>query len=492
MGKVLIIRDDVHGDIQFADPVRHIVDAPTFQRLRHITQNGLLYLVYPGMRHSRFEHSIGAYHFSALWFSNLKMIFSDSQYADKFLPIKKNFRTTDGKTLMIEETRKLLKLLFKNDSEASRWKNIITTAALLHDVGHGPLSHTLEHFKLINPGEDYDEFCSTSAILKFLKTKKLAKENFKHEDMSLIYCDQLLTEIKVKTQFYHIDNKKNLICVAALIHKDFKKCLLEKQFSTSVSDRDMDYISLLSPIISGLFDVDRMDYMKRDSLKAGVKFGLVETDRLIKGLCPILISTEDSKVTAALIAKSRLVHTMDHFLISLFELYTNVYHHPTNELVQQQLKELFKNKKLKKSLRLNVKKHISESDATFLARLNKLTGSLSSRIIGRDFAKDRIVTQVYARQSTSENSVDDFKVIVSDDGRPVIKDGIDIWLIDGKDKLETIQSWKNISMVANKLNSETYLPSIWWKNPSFIEALDKFLNEKARRLVGKRSSRKTA
>lgn len=490
MSKVLIIRDDVHGDIQITEPIRHLIDAPLFQRLRHIGQNGLLYLVYPGMRHSRFEHSLGAYHLSNLWFSKLLRVFKDPEYTNKFLPLSEDYKTTDGKILRVKETKKLFGELAKNNSLSDRWKNIVSTSALLHDIGHGPLSHALEHFKLLNPADDFKNYCSTQSIIKFLSDKEKNEEDFEHEDMSLIYCDSLLTSVRPSTKFYSEDGRKNLICAATLIHKDFKKAVLSGKISTHLADEDKNFIRLFSPIISGLFDVDRMDYMKRDSLKAGVKFGVVEIEKLIQGLCPILFEDESKTIGSALIAKSRLVHTMDHFLISLFELYTNVYHHPTNEVIQQQLKMVFENKKIKAKLKLNVEDHQEAVDYNFLEKLNDLTDGLTNQITERAFAEDRFITQVYAKQSTTSNKLKDYRVIVPEDGRPVIKDGIDIWLIDGKDDLQTIQSWKTISMVASKLKSEVYVPSIWWKNKSFSEALNKFLSKKSSSRIKKKVSRK--
>ena len=101
-----IIRDPVHNIIELDDKALRIIDTSVFQRMRGISQLGVTYLVYPSARHSRFEHSLGAYHVAG------KMIES----------IEKG-----GEHKFEEEEKILLK-----------------TAALLHDIGHGPFSHMIE------------------------------------------------------------------------------------------------------------------------------------------------------------------------------------------------------------------------------------------------------------------------------------------------------------------------------------------------------------
>ncbi len=95
-----IIRDSIHGDIFLKELDIQIVDTPEFQRLRRIRQLGMTHLVYPGANHTRFEHSLGAFHLAGRIAENL--------------PI-----TPEEKTM-------------------------VTSSALLHDIGHGPLSHTSE------------------------------------------------------------------------------------------------------------------------------------------------------------------------------------------------------------------------------------------------------------------------------------------------------------------------------------------------------------
>ncbi|MEM0174060.1 MAG: HD domain-containing protein [Sulfolobaceae archaeon] len=105
-----IIRDPIHGFIEVSEAAYSIISTPIFQRLRYITQTGLSYMVYPGMRHSRFEHSLGVYHL-----------------AKDFIKFIKN---------NAEE---------KIDFATQEYEELIAILGLLHDIGHLPFSHTFEN-----------------------------------------------------------------------------------------------------------------------------------------------------------------------------------------------------------------------------------------------------------------------------------------------------------------------------------------------------------
>ncbi|WP_338599095.1 HD domain-containing protein [Sulfolobus tengchongensis] len=107
-----IIRDPIHGYIEIDDKILQIVSADIFQRLRYITQTGLAYLVYPGMRHTRFEHSLGVMHLAKELAKYVKI--NSEQYTD---------------------------VSFIDDD----YLNLISLAGLLHDIGHLPFSHTFEN-----------------------------------------------------------------------------------------------------------------------------------------------------------------------------------------------------------------------------------------------------------------------------------------------------------------------------------------------------------
>ena len=117
------IKDPVHGYIEVPDELIPLLDSPLLQRLHYIRQLGFAYLVYPGANHTRFEHSLGA-----------------MSLADKVC-----------RTVGLEEDERLM----------------VCSAALLHDIGHGPYSHASERIRL-----EFGEF-SHDDILPFAATSNL-------------------------------------------------------------------------------------------------------------------------------------------------------------------------------------------------------------------------------------------------------------------------------------------------------------------------------
>ncbi|MCZ8284292.1 MAG: HD domain-containing protein, partial [Bacteroidia bacterium] len=182
-----IINDPIYGFVTLPDElVYDLINHPIFQRLRRIKQLGLTNLVYPGALHTRFHHAIGAMHLMAEALQVLK---------------SKNVKITD------EECRAAV------------------IAILLHDIGHGPFSHALEH-----------------TIVKGVH----------HEVLSMMLMDELNKTFKGK------------LSLAIRIFKDEHP----KKF--------------LHQLVSSQLDVDRLDYLKRDSFFTGVSEGVISTDRIIK------------------------------------------------------------------------------------------------------------------------------------------------------------------------------------------------------------------
>ena len=187
--KLKIINDPVYGFISIPSELHFdIIQHPYFQRLRRIKQLGLSYYVYPGATHTRFEHVIGAMH------------------------------------LMNSAVTELRK---KGHSVSEKERLAALTAILLHDLGHGPYSHTLEGILL---------------------------KNVDHEEMSLLLMGEMDDKFGGK------------ISLGIDIFKDnYPKKFLHK-------------------LVSSQLDTDRLDYLKRDSFYSGVTEGGIGTDRIIKML----------------------------------------------------------------------------------------------------------------------------------------------------------------------------------------------------------------
>lgn len=220
-----IINDPIYGFVTLPDElVYDLINHPVFQRLRRIKQLGLTNLVYPGALHTRFHHAIGAMHLMTEALQVLK---------------SKNVKITD------EECRAAV------------------IAILLHDVGHGPFSHALEH-----------------TIVKGIH----------HEDISTMLMDELNKTFKGK------------LSMAIRIFKDEHP----KKF--------------LHQLVSSQLDVDRLDYLKRDSFFTGVSEGVISTDRIIKML---------TVVDGNLVIEAKGIYSVEKFLIARRLMYWQVYLHKT-------------------------------------------------------------------------------------------------------------------------------------------------------------------
>ena len=241
-----IINDPVYGFITIDHPlILDIIAHPYYQRLRRIYQMAFAHLVYPGAVHSRLHHSLGAYHLMCNALYELK---------------SKGVEITPEEELGAK------------------------VAILLHDIGHGPYSHTLEK-ELIN--DVHHE------ALSILIMKVLNKE----------FNGQLQTAIEIFTNNY------------------------PKKF--------------LYQLIAGQVDVDRMDYLTRDSFFTGVSEGVIGYDRIIKMLIVH---------NGQLMVEEKAIYSIEKFLVSRRLMYWQVYLHKTvlsaeMMLVKiiQRAKELIKN-----------------------------------------------------------------------------------------------------------------------------------------------------
>ncbi|MEP6748602.1 MAG: HD domain-containing protein [Bacteroidota bacterium] len=220
-----IINDPVYGFITIDHPLLlQIIAHPYYQRLRRVHQMAFASLVYPGAVHSRLHHSLGAYHLMCGALNELK---------------SKGIEITPEEELGAK------------------------IAILLHDVGHGPFSHALEHELL---------------------------ENVHHEDLSLLIMHHLNNELGGKLD------------IAIRIFTD----KYSKPF--------------LHQLISGQLDVDRMDYLTRDSFFSGVSEGVIGYDRILK-----MLTVYDGE----LMVEEKGIYSIEKFLVSRRLMYWQVYLHKT-------------------------------------------------------------------------------------------------------------------------------------------------------------------
>lgn len=228
-----IINDPVFGFIKIPRGLLlNIVKHPLFQRLTRIKQLGFSSIVYPGAQHTRFQHSIGAFHLMS------EAVLSLSQ-----------------------------KGIFIFDSEAEA----VCAAILMHDIGHGPFSHVLENTLI---------------------------SGISHEDISLMMMDQINTEM---------NGQLNL---AISIFKDE----YPKRF--------------LHQLISSQLDMDRLDYLRRDSFFTGVTEGNIGSARIIK-----MLNVVDDK----LVVDKKGIYSIENYLTTRRLMYWQVYLHKTTVAAEKVL-----------------------------------------------------------------------------------------------------------------------------------------------------------
>ena len=237
-------RDPIHGYIEVDGDFIEIVDSSLFQRLRRIRQLAFTDLVYHGAEHSRFGHSLGAYHLA-------------SGIANKF------------------------------GIKDSQIKNEFRLAALLHDIGHPPCSHAFE------------------AVVEDLHM------NGKHE----AYTEAIIRHTEIGDKIVDLGLSKDTI--AKLIRGRY----IEKPES-----------SYLNELISSELDVDRLDYLLRDSYYCGVPYGKYDLQRLLLG-----ITTKNGKV----VVEEKARHATENFILSRFWMYTQVYTHHTRRAFDVMLKFIY-------------------------------------------------------------------------------------------------------------------------------------------------------
>lgn len=237
-----IINDPVYGFITIDDVLIYkIISHPYYQRLRRIHQMALAHLVYPGAVHTRLLHSLGAYHLMCNALHELK-----------------------GKGVHISAA----------EEQGAK------IAILLHDIGHGPYSHALEHVLI---------------------------KNTSHETISLLMIEKLNAEFGGKL---------------SLAIEIFKNEYPRRFFHQ---------------LMSGQLDVDRMDYLIRDSFFTGVSEGVIGYDRIIKMLT---VHGEE------LMIEEKGIHSIEKFLVSRRFMYWQVYLHKTVLVAEKMLVKIMRRAKM--------------------------------------------------------------------------------------------------------------------------------------------------
>lgn len=330
--KLPVLNDPIYGFIGIESLlIFELLEHPYFQRLRRIAQMGLSYLVYPGARHSRFEHAIGAMHLMS------KVV---------------NVLRKKGVDISTEE------------------KEALCIAILLHDIGHGPFSHALEETLLINTH---------------------------HEELSLRYM-QLLN-----AQF----NGKLDLAIAIYNGKYPRK--------------------FMGQLVASQLDIDRLDYLKRDSFYTGATEGNINTQRIVE-----MFHVIDDE----LVVEEKGLFSIEKFIMARRLMYWQVYLHKTGvaaelllasmmqyirSLVQQQgfnevpknLLYFFKQEKTLLKSEEQLRRFSELDDIDILAGIKQwqhhsdpILSSYASRILNRRLMKVRLQEQAFSTSQIEKKKAD--------------------------------------------------------------------------------------
>ena len=304
INKRKIINDPIYGFVTIPNELIYdLLNHPYFQRLRRIKQLGLTNLVYPGALHTRFHHAIGAMH-------------------------------------LMQEA--VLTLRQKDIAITDEEEQAVLIAILLHDIGHGPFSHALEH-----------------SIVKGVN----------HETLSSLFMDKLNEEFKGK-----------LSLAIKIFNDKYKKDFLHQ-------------------LVSSQLDMDRLDYLKRDSFFTGVSEGVISSDRIIKML---------NVVKNELVVENKAIYSIEKFLIARRLMYWQVYLHKTVLSAETLLVNI-----LKRAKELSAKgKELFGTPALLLFLKNNFTE--------KDFKKDAVLLDKFSKLDDNDITAS-IKVWVDNDDKILSK-----------------------------------------------------------------------
>ena len=245
-----IVRDPIHGNISINNIFNSILETPEIQRLYNIKQLGLAHLVFPGAHHSRLEHSLGAYHLAYQAASQLNLDKSEQQ--------------------------------------------LIAIAALLHDIGHGPFSHTLESILLEKFGVDHID----------------------------------LTELLIsgKSTIF-TDNEQDIIQTMPVHELLINEGISQKNIIDIIRGTYTN-APYLSQLLSSTIDVDQLDYLIRDAHYTGVAYGLIDIQRFLQTL---VINNNHLAISR------KGVSVVENILMARALMYTTVYFHKTVRIAELML-----------------------------------------------------------------------------------------------------------------------------------------------------------
>lgn len=338
------VKDPIHGTIAISQGEEAVLETREFQRLRQIKQLGFAEYSFPGATHTRFLHSLGVMHLAGRGFDSIFRSFK-----------------------------------FSNEATRARLRQAVRLGALLHDIGHGPLSHTTED--VMPKVEELEiKIYSQRERGSVIDPKRKAT----HED----YTIKMVTDSDLARCLTKSFKDLTGVHVACLIDRGLK---VPDDFFI---DQGLDFRPVLSQMVSSEMDVDRMDYLERDAYFCGTNYGRVELEWLIGNL-----AFHESRGRMHLALNRRALYTFDDFLISRHHMYLMVYFHHKSIIFEEMLQRYLHSDDCTYELPAGIEEYLRCSDFSLYEHLahknNKWAKAISAR---RPY---RMLTEVHATETTA-------------------------------------------------------------------------------------------
>lgn len=311
------IRDPIHVFVRLDSDERKVLDSRPFQRLRHIHQLALTYLVYPGATHRRFEHSLGVMELATRVFD---VITNSDNITDEIKSSLPEISNTD-----------VLRY----------WRRVLRMAALCHDIGHLPFSHAAE--------------------------KELLPEGWDHERITreIIFSDEMKDIWERVTP--------------PLRPEDIVKLAIGPKKASDLDFSTWE--TILSEIIVGdAFGVDRMDYLLRDSHHIGVAYGKFDHYRLIDTMRILPSAPSDQKKGSnepALGVEEGGIQSAEALMLARYFMYSQVYFHSIRRIYDIHLMDFLKHWLSGGTFSTDINEHLAMTDNEVTAGIFKAANDIA-------------------------------------------------------------------------------------------------------------------
>ncbi len=334
---MLEVRDPIHGSMRISAEETLVVDHPFVQRLRNIFSTGFSYLPFPGATHSRYSHSLGVMFLAGKAF--------DSAYED---------------------------WKFSDPHARDRFRSVVRLAALCHDLGHSPFSHCTEF-----------AMPSLSTLgLGWYGEMSTSDRRATHEDYTIgILAHTTLVDVIAANFPFTAQHVAGLISWDVGITDDF------------FMDDGLDHREILSQIVSSELDVDRMDYLVRDSYYSGARYGQVDVPWLLTNL---EAHAHEGRVSLAMDAKG--IYAFDDFMIARHHMFLMVYFHHKSVVYEELLKRWVVSPDCDWQLPADMNEYLYWDDSSLQVHLRKSSIEWARRVVER-----RPYKRVYEVHGTPED-----------------------------------------------------------------------------------------